>query len=439
MQHLDLETAWSNFCIDSNINGNGNSNNTKIVQIKVKRRKEEQEEHAQAEHAEQQQQTQIRPAKQRKPTNKLQKYNDENASPNTFIVKNKNKKFKITTDVLEEEDVPLCTSLYISTKTKISYLNSNIDLNTVFWNIPVIPYHEPNVGVVKKQMKFKCMTQAELDVLLEKKAQYEYVDESIFTQINNTALNAKIPFKDIRKISIGLCSKDITSYRCKKRKAFYNCFVMLLRVQHKGVFKEMHVKVFNTGKLEIPGVQDADLLTNVHSILVDILRPIVTDDLALLARESDTVLINSNFKCGYFVNRERFHHLLKYKYNINSNYDPCSYPGIQCEFYYDTLLLKQTGMQPSAANVVALAANNNDDVVVVNNVHKVSFMVFRTGSVLIVGKCTEFILYKVYDFLCEIFKREYSQIRGMTMPPGKIENVKKTRKVRKKTILMDLN
>ena len=47
-----------------------------------------------------------------------------------------------------------CTELYISTQTKISYLNMPIILNDVFWKIPILPYHIPSNGVVKKQMKF---------------------------------------------------------------------------------------------------------------------------------------------------------------------------------------------------------------------------------------------------------------------------------------------
>ena len=50
--------------------------------------------------------------------------------------------------------IPKCSSLNISTKTKISYLNIPINLNHVFWNIPLIRYHEPRIGIVKKQMKF---------------------------------------------------------------------------------------------------------------------------------------------------------------------------------------------------------------------------------------------------------------------------------------------
>ena len=46
-----------------------------------------------------------------------------------------------------------------------------------------------------------------------------------------------------------------------------------------------------------------------------------------------------------------------------------------------------------------------------NNVqYKLSFMIFRTGSILIVGKCDEETLYKVYNFIKEILENEYKKI-----------------------------
>ena len=51
------------------------------------------------------------------------------------------------------KNIPKCSDIYISTKTKISYLNKNIDLNSDFWKIQVINYNSPIEGVVKKQIK----------------------------------------------------------------------------------------------------------------------------------------------------------------------------------------------------------------------------------------------------------------------------------------------
>ena len=59
-------------------------------------------------------------------------------------------------------------------------------------------------------------------------------------------------------------------------------------------------------------------------------------------------------------------------------------------------------------------------------------MIFRTGSILIVGKCSESTLIMAYQFIKDLLYNEYDDI-SMS---GVIEKVdpKKNTKVRKKTI-----
>ena len=64
---------------------------------------------------------------------------------------------------------------------------------------------------------------------------------------------------------------------------------------------------------------------------------------------------------------------------------------------------------------------------------EISFMIFRTGSVLIVGNCTEKILRFVYDFIKNLLQNEFLEIRV----PGVQETTKvKKEKIRKKNILV---
>lgn len=350
-----------------------------------------------------------------------------------------------------QELIPKCSPLNISTKTKISYLNYPIDLKRVFWAIPMIAYHDACPGVVKKQMKFNSLTLEEVHEIEIEKAKYNYVDDYVISQVHATEGRNK--FKDIRKVSIGVCKKDITSYRCKRKSAFYNCFVVILRLLHNDVYKEIHVKVFNTGKMEIPGIQDATILNKTLALLVEILTPLVTqgqsmepltplvtarsaEPLKFLDHKTETVMINSNFSCGYYINREKMYKLLKYKYKINSNFDPCSYPGIQCEFYHDTALESQHGIQPNAGRRVGKAKVVKEVNAAIN---KVSFMIFRTGSVLIVGKCSEEMLHEIYEFLTRMFHTDYDEIKGVTTVTAPLNSKKekeKGRKLRKKIILV---
>lgn len=246
-------------------------------------------------------------------TEELKTISDENIS---FTISDR-------TD-LNNEEIPKATDIYISTKSKIAYLNREIDLKEIFWNIPIVPYAMPKNGVIKKQIKFNSTTQEEVDIIQENLKKELYFEEQVLTSINNP--NGRIKFKDIRKISVGISKKDIMSYRSKKKSAFYNCFVMILRIKINDTFKEFHIKVFNTGKMEIPGIQNDTIYETVLSTILTTLQPHIKESLGYL-QKSDTVLINSNFNCGYYISREILFDILKQKYNIQCIYDPCFLSG----------------------------------------------------------------------------------------------------------------
>jgi hypothetical protein len=337
-------------------------------------------------------------------------------------------------DYLEEKNAPKCSDIYISTKTKISYFNKPIVLNDVFWNIPIMPYHTAAECAIKKQMKFNSSTPEELRYIQQKVNEClntsSYVEEHIIVQ--NHTDTGRVKFKDVRKISIGLRKKDITSNRCKKKSAFYNCFVIILRTIVNGSFHEINAKVFNTGKIEIPGIQTKEMLDNVLILLTSILKKINGyHDLDYIKEKSETVLINSNFRCGYFINREKLYNILKYKYNIKCAYDPCSYPGILCEYYYEeggdtNTKDKKIGKKEGTINMKEGCQKVGDTITQkgVLTPLKVSFMIFRTGSILIVGKCEEDVLQHIYLFIKNLLEREYSNCYTTEDPT--IANTKKT-------------
>ena len=321
-------------------------------------------------------------------------------------------------DARDNTSTPKCSAIYISTTTKIAHLDREIDIKKVFWEIPVIRYVDPVEGVIKKQIKFSTTDRADYDEVVARIANERYCDNQEIEHIDNP--EGRIKFKDQRKISVGISKKDILCYRSKKKRAFFNCFVMIIRilscdeksaaasgddvkesscVSQLPEFKEMHVKIFNTGKLEIPGIQNIQTLNYVLEVVTRILRPAVSPDLSYLQGECDTVLINSNFNCGFYIDRDKLHELLKYKYRINSNYDSCSYPGIQSKFYYVYGREVQNGQQPHYTKTETKP-----------DFCEISFMIFRTGSVLIVGKCSEEILYVIYNFLKTLLEEEHEQI-----------------------------
>ena len=160
---------------------------------------------------------------------------------------------------------------------------------------------------------------------------------------------------------------------------------------HNNEFKEVNVKIFNTGKLSFPGMLSDDLMIKVLNILTDIFKSI-NCNISYKENTIETVLINSNFNCGFYINRDALYNILKFKYGLNVGYDPCAYPGIQCKYIKDG--------------------------------YNLSFMIFRTGSVLIVGKCNEEQLYESYDYIKKILLDEQPNIYSK----AQIKDNRKTKK-----------
>ena len=307
------------------------------------------------------------------------------------------------------EDRPTCTELYISTKTKVLFLNHPIDIDTVFWKIPITEYWKAEECVIKKQMKIVCKSREEFESYQQRISNLQYYTEHIIKQIDNPTAR-RIKFKDERKITIGISKKDIMNCRSKQKGAFYNCLTIIMRFKLEGEseFREIHVKVFNTGKLEIPGILNNRFLTKVKEMVLHYLSPHVAADLAF-NDTNQNVLINSNFSCRYNVDREKLMTILQKEYGIETSYDQSTYPGLKCKYYfyhpvgYDMENQKGCILQEDRFTKI-------DTLIESGKYSAVSFMVFQTGSGLIVGKCDDLMLDFVYQFVRGILEKEYERI-----------------------------
>ena len=347
-------------------------------------------------------------------------------------------------DLLEEEDsepesnelreLPECEDLYISTKTKVLFLNQEIDTKQLFWSIPVIDYWRPVDGVIKKQMKMVSNSQEEFDDLQTRLQQITNLySEHVIKTVNTTGKRRSI-FKDDRKITVGTSRKDIMNCRGKVKKAFMNCFALILRFQFEGVFREMHVKVFNTGKLEIPGILSSAILDKMKERILLTIQPHLSGPVDFVENAKvDNVLINSNFNCGFCINKDRLYAILRSdKYGIEITNDPCHYPGLKCKYYYKQNLPMdhpdQNGQLYKEDRGQKLSELETSQRYI-----KASFMIFRTGSCLILGNCSEEVIQHIFVFLRRLLQEEYEHIVAPNEQP--MNKVKKT-KPRKKQLTM---
>ena len=315
--------------------------------------------------------------------------------------------------VMSQADAPECKDLYISTQTKQIRLNqSNIDVSRIFWEIPIVNYWKPEEGIIKKQMKVACFSKEECEATTKRLQQYPYFNEKVMKQTDNPN-STKHKFKRESKVTVGISTKNVLNCRGKEKGgAMFNCFAITIRFRNDtGRFQEIHVKVFNTGKLEIPGINNQALLVRVSAYLIGILQAFFDTPISFLENTSDNdnVLINSNFHCGFNINREKLHNIIKRKYKIDSLYDSCKYPGINCKFYFN----REIGFDVERQNGVIHQEDYRlkmDELQETNKYIKITFVIFQTGSCIIVGNCSEKVLRFVFDFVKKMLHDEYRSI-----------------------------
>jgi hypothetical protein len=342
---------------------------------------------------------------------------------------------------------PPCGDLHISTKTKVLFLNCEIDTHQMFWDLPVVEYWLPVEGIIKKQLKIISNTPEEFSSMQERLEQSPHFrTEMVFKHVDNPSAK-RLKFRDDRKLTVGMSKKDIMNCRGKPKKAFMNCFAIIMRFLFGGEFKEVHIKVFNTGKMEIPGVPDDGMLETVKAKLLDNLRPYVrlrdgVQELGYICEwnehdeEDNDVLINSDFRCGYSINQKACYSILRSdKYGIETSYDSCHYPGIRCKYYYRNDLpadhLEQNGRIDASDVGIKLSALE-----LCKKYTAVSFMIFSTGSCLIVGNCPKRVLLHVYAFMKRFLADEYARI---AVTDGHSPSKPKKMKQRKRMVSMQLN
>jgi hypothetical protein len=301
-------------------------------------------------------------------------------------------------------EYPAPSALHFSTQTFITQLNRHVDLKELFWGLDLIPYDLHQTGLCKKQMKFTSTSPEEVDQLTARLSAHPLHQIFLIRKITTPE-----KFKDVRKVSIGMSKKDLAPNRMKVKGAFFNCLVVNVRIfVGKGLFKDHHVKLFNTGNVEIPGIQNSAHVPLIMDVVERSIRKVHPID---RVPECKIVLINSHFNIRFYVNRDKLYKVLRDKYGIAAIYDPCSYPGVQCKLHYTP----EIEIVTRAKEYVTFS---------------VSVMIFRTGSVLIVGKCNEEVIHAIYAYLNRIFAADFLEMVDPSTKTAGAE-LKKGKKIKK--------
>lgn len=188
--------------------------------------------------------------------------------------------------------------------------------------------------------------------------------------------------------------KNVTS---GKKKCFYNQLTVIIHIMEKDV----NVKIFKNGKIQITGIktQENGIAAAKH------VSSIIKDSTGI--KDYRTVLINSDFNIGFPIRRNELYNILVKKYNLFVSFEPCIYPGVNAKYFWNTQNSNYDEGVCMCTHKCSGKGQGNGN----GDCKRITMSSFQSGTVIITGANTIEQLHAVHKFLLMIFAKHKDQIQ----------------------------
>jgi len=250
--------------------------------------------------------------------------------------------------------------------------------------------------------------------------------EILYTHVNIVDFDSKddgfvyIEFgkKKNESISRGYHKKLAVTRRKKvASKRFDNQATMILR---KGD-TYTNIKVFKNGNIQMTGLKSIEKGSEaIDMVIAEIARihrdndELVVDNIAEMRNVSNKVrLINSDFRVGFDIKRDKLHKIVR-ESGVFCTYEPCIYPGVKIEYYWNSDKIRQDGVC-SCSN--ALECNGKGCGCGDMQCKKITIAVFQSGCIIITGAQTYEQIDSAYKYICDILETNFEEVNKKQLAP----------------------
>lgn len=204
---------------------------------------------------------------------------------------------------------------------------------------------------------------------------------------------------------------------------FYNCATINVVLSNT---KDTNVKIFNNGKLQMTGIPKPESGIIVCDYICKILEQMFNEESpdcenSIIIKDNNetskpdftlksykTVMINTCYEIGHYIDRESLYKKLVQQYNLNAIYDSEGYPGVRLEYYYNTNTVKT---EDEGKCICKEKCKGKGTGIGINQCRKISIAIFQSGSAIIAGGCsTAEPIYDAYRFINNILSEILPEI-----------------------------
>ena len=198
----------------------------------------------------------------------------------------------------------------------------------------------------------------------------------------------------------------------KKKKNKKNYFqnqltiCILLNINQK-----INMKLFKNGKIQLTGIKDVNII-NIGCVYVtglinkiDETEKIIEniETFKYVDNDYDIVLINSDFKVNYLLNRDNIFKLLS-NLNFFVIYEPDIYPGVNLKYF-----INSNNKEKGICNCTE-KCNGKGNCIGDGNCKRVTIAIFQSGSIIITGSKNNDQVQECFKFINKLLRDNFYKI-----------------------------
>ncbi len=261
------------------------------------------------------------------------------------------------------------TPLRISTNTATGNIGGPLKLDVLFEQLPLvlIPFGYPEEGILKMEHKDKRVGASQKDMLTKKKV---------------------------------------------AKKTFFNQSTLVVRKRREddpNVFKEVNIKLFANGGIQMTGITGLSFGETVLKWLLPILSslPKAVSDNKLEIKTLKLQLINSDYHVNGNINRDALHNILSDDYHLFSSFEKLIHQGVNVKYYYNKAKAADT---PQGICMCPNPCTGTGEGESIGDCKKITVLAFQTGDIIVTGARRKEQLEEAYGYMNTILKRHSNQI-----------------------------
>jgi hypothetical protein len=244
--------------------------------------------------------------------------------------------------ILQKEYALEFSALRLSTMTTLFQTGTKINIPKLFESVSILPYGRLTNGILKIQ-----------------------------TGTSTRGVSSNDLMKQEKKVKV--------------KKAFFNqATLVVLREVSPLYWKEINVKIFQNGAIQITGIRSADMAKETLPWLLDHIQTTCADipifEGAIHIDRFQVPLINTNFSIGAPIRRDTLYTLLKNTYRLSCMYEAIVYQGVKTKYFFN-----DHPVRPSEEGLCTCPTlcKGNGSGSGLNQCKKITISPFQTGQVII--------------------------------------------------------